>query len=115
MGGWHPPRLSMPHRKSHKKERPVKADVTGELEEGLQALDEAVAQEPPRKAAAPPPPPPEPEPVLQPAEDEVRESLMDRRVRRVLELSREGRSVTAIAEELQMGQDEVKLILDLNQ
>jgi hypothetical protein len=113
IGGWRPPRLSLPHVKFKRKERPAKVDVAEELEEGLQALEEAVAQEPPRKAA-PAAPPPEPEPVLQ-AEDEVKESLMDRRVRRVLELSREGRTVTAIAEELQMGQDEVKLILDLNQ
>ena len=40
---------------------------------------------------------------------------MDRRVRRVLELNKEGRSIQAIAQELEMGQDEVKLILDLNQ
>jgi len=117
-GGWHPPRLTLPRLKFKLKERPTtKKDVAEELEEGLEALDEAVAQEPPR-SAAPAAPPPEPEPVPEPvlqAEDEVKESLMDRRVRRVLELSREGRTVTAIAEELQMGQDEVKLILDLNQ
>lgn len=112
LGGTRPPRLRMPKRK--KKQRAK--NIESELEEDLQALDDAVAQEPLRKDAPLPPPEPElvPEPVME-AEQEVRESVMDRRVRRVLELSREGRSVTDIAEELQMGQDEVKLILDLNQ
>jgi hypothetical protein len=40
---------------------------------------------------------------------------MDRRVRRVLELNKEGKNIQTIAQELEMGQDEVKLILDLNQ
>ncbi|HEY3295767.1 MAG TPA: hypothetical protein VGL38_10030 [bacterium] len=116
-GGIRPPRLRMPKLPQRKK-KPQSQDMETELSDDLQALEEAVAQEPPRKAAPAAPPPPEreliPEPVLE-EEQEVRESLMDRRVRRVLELNREGRSVTDIAEELQMGQDEVKLILDLNQ
>jgi hypothetical protein len=45
---------------------------------------------------------------------ESQESLMDRRVRRVLDLSQQGKSAAEIAEELEMAQDEVKLILDLN-
>jgi hypothetical protein len=48
-------------------------------------------------------------------EDEIKETLMDRRVRRVLELSKQGHNIQSIAQELEMGQDEVKLILDLNQ
>jgi len=106
---FHLPRIRLPKRK------PKEADLSEELAQGMEALDEAVKEEPPRKAAktaAPPAPEPEPEPVD--AEKELRESVMDRRVRRVLELSGEGRTVASIAEELQMGQDEVKLILDLN-
>jgi hypothetical protein len=113
-GGIHPPRLNLhlPKFKKRVRAKPLESELVDDLE----ALDSAVAQEPHRQAAPPPPPAPElvPEPVME-EEKEVRESLMDRRVRRVLELSREGRSVTDIAEELQMGQDEVKLILDLNQ
>jgi hypothetical protein len=48
-------------------------------------------------------------------EDIIKESLMDRRVRRVLELHKAGSDIASIAKELEMGQDEVKLILDLNQ
>jgi hypothetical protein len=104
-----PPKV--PREKKQKKAK----EPHKELEEGLDALEDAVRQEPARaSASAPPEPDPVPEPVLE-VEGEVRESLMDRRVRRVLELSKEGRSITDIAEELQMGQDEVKLILDLNQ
>ncbi len=47
-------------------------------------------------------------------EDAMKESLMDRRVKRVLELSAESKSLAEIAQELDMGQDEVKLILDLH-
>jgi hypothetical protein len=104
-----------PREKKHKKVK----DRSRELEQDLQVLEEAVSQEPPvqpKKAPAPPKPAPEPEPELVlDNENEMKESLMDRRVRRVLELSRQGATVAAIAEELQMGQDEVKLILDLNQ
>jgi len=45
----------------------------------------------------------------------VRDSATERRAKRVAELSSEGKTVADIAEELQMSQDEVKLILDLNQ
>jgi chemotaxis protein histidine kinase CheA len=48
------------------------------------------------------------------AEVMMKESLMDRRVKRVLELSAQKRNIADIAKELDMGQDEVKLILDLN-
>jgi hypothetical protein len=99
-----------PRRKKEKKPR----DLADEIERDLETLDVAVEQEPPRQSAAPEPEP-DPVPVEIEPEDELRETVMDRRVTRVLELSREGRTVAAIAEELQMGQDEVKLILDLNQ
>jgi hypothetical protein len=120
----HMPHLRLPKisLKLKHKPRPAKDEVSSELESDIQALDEAIKREPARTAAAAPPPPapaPEPEPEPEPVEavdmeKEARESLMDRRVRRVLELSQDGRSVAEIAEELQMGQDEVKLILDLN-
>jgi hypothetical protein len=148
------------HLRRSRAEEQVAAQQQVELEQGIDALDQAVAAEPPRKAKsesksvpAPAPavaeaggtplmssagssapvetPPPRssrtaaepaavaPTPVMPPqvadVEQEMKESLMDRRVRRVLELNKEGRSIAAIAEELQMGQDEVKLILDLNQ
>ncbi len=114
------PSVKLPERKPSvkAKERAAKKLHT-ELATDLETLDKAVSAEPPRAAkpvapVAPPEPDPVPEPVLD-GEQEMKESLMDRRVRRVLELNREGRSISAIAEELQMGQDEVKLILDLNQ
>ena len=99
-----------PRRKKEKKPR----DLANEIERDLETLDEAVDQEPPRQSAAAEPEA-VPVQVESEAENELRETVMDRRVTRVLELSRDGRSVAAIAEELQMGQDEVKLILDLNQ
>ncbi|MBU0509507.1 hypothetical protein KKH27_11820 [bacterium] len=110
------PKLSLPKRKP-KESAP---DISEELEADMNALETAVKEEPPRalpKEAPKPAPEPEPELVEQPvpdAEKEAKDSLMDRRVRRVLELNKEGRSISDIAEELQMGQDEVKLILDLN-
>ncbi len=108
------PRLKLRLPKRQPKPVSEPDDLSDELEEDLSLLDSAVKQEPKRtKAAAPP----EPEPVMDEvpdAEKEAKDSLMDRRVRRVLELNKEGRSVSDIAEELEMGQDEVKLILDLN-
>ncbi|MFZ5434401.1 MAG: DUF6115 domain-containing protein [Calditrichota bacterium] len=108
------PRLKLRLPKRQPKPVSEPGDLSDELEEDLSLLDSAVKQEPKRtKAAAPP----EPEPVMDEvpdAEKEAKDSLMDRRVRRVLELNKEGRSVSDIAEELEMGQDEVKLILDLN-
>lgn len=47
-------------------------------------------------------------------ESDMKESLVDRRVKRVLELHAQKRSLADIAQELDMGQDEVKLIIDLN-
>lgn len=103
-----PPRSPRP--KKQKKQKKIR-ELADELESHLDALEDAIEQEPPRKREAAPEPPVEsPEP-----EGELAETMMDRRVSRVLELSKDGRSVAAIAEELQMGQDEVKLILDLNQ
>jgi hypothetical protein len=120
-------KVKEPKIKSPKLKKPKrKKDLPAELAADLDALDQAAGEEPPVEPSAPAEPPKskkrsEPEPlsdVLPPeaelAEKEVRESLMDRRVRRVLELTRQGATVSAIAEELQMGQDEVRLILDLN-
>jgi len=96
---------------------PVVEELSQELAQDLDALDQAVTEEPPRQTQEPEPlSEPEAEAVPVPdQESEMAETLMDRRVRRVLELSREGRGVGDIAEELQMGIDEVRLILDLNQ
>lgn len=47
-------------------------------------------------------------------ETEMKDSLMDRRVKRVLELHAQSRTLADIAQDLDMGQDEVKLIIDLN-
>jgi hypothetical protein len=97
-------------RPSRRKKEKTPRDLAEEIASDLDVLDDVVQQEPPRlssetaKAA-----------VESDAEKELRETVVDRRVARVVELSREGRSISAIAEELQMGQDEVKLILDLNQ
>ncbi|MDD5088579.1 MAG: hypothetical protein PHI18_07270 [bacterium] len=110
------PRL--PKLKLETRRKIVESDPTEELEADLHALDTAIAEEPPRRAKSKTPEiEPEDEPVPQQVVDEekeAKETLMDRRVRRVLELNKEGRTVAAIAEELEMNQDEVKLILDLN-
>lgn len=59
--------------------------------------------------------PEEPKPEAPPeAEAQAKDVLMDRRVKRVIELADSGRQIEDIAKELEMGQDEVKLILDLN-
>lgn len=97
-------------------------ELSDELESDLAELEQTVKAE-----AKPRTPDPQAERTKQragtaaeavtaapPEEEEVKESLMDRRVRRVLELSKAGRPVGEIAAELEMGQDEVKLILDLN-
>ena len=99
-----------PRRRKEKKAR----DLAEEIARDLDTLDGALEQESPRESATAESEA-EPVPVESEPESELRESVMDRRVARVLELSREGSNVAAIAEELQMGQDEVKLILDLNQ
>lgn len=99
-----------PRRRKEKKAR----DLAEEIARDLDTLDGALEQESPRESVTAESET-EPVPVESEPESELRESVMDRRVARVLELSREGRNVAAIAEELQMGQDEVKLILDLNQ
>lgn len=112
-------RIPLPRLPKFTWRRKAKTDRSAELSADMEALDDAVAQEPspkPRpKLEAAPPADEELAPVEVPdAEEQAKDSLMDRRVRRVLELTREGRNVADIAEELQMGQDEVKLILDLN-
>lgn len=108
----------MPKLKLERKPKTAAPDPTDELEADLHALDAAVAEEPPRRAKRETAEiEPEDEPVPQEVVDEekeAKETLMDRRVRRVLQLNKEGRTVAAIAEELEMNQDEVKLILDLN-
>jgi hypothetical protein len=99
-----------PRPRKEKTPRDLAEEIAGDLE----ALDEAAQQEP--HAPQEPAPSEESEDTGgSDSEKALRDSVMDRRVARVLELSQEGRSVSAIAEELQMGQDEVKLILDLNQ
>jgi hypothetical protein len=45
----------------------------------------------------------------------VKDSATERRAKRVMELANSGKTVADIAQDLQMSQDEVKLILDLNQ
>jgi hypothetical protein len=112
-GGTRPPKVKEPKPPKPKKEKKPKKkkaekSLEVELEKDMEALEHAVAEEPATKKVAV-------EASSADAEHDAKESLMDRRVRRVLELSQEGRTVAAIAEELQMGQDEVKLILDLNQ
>lgn len=106
-----------------------KGDVAGEdqaneLAKDLDELEKAVEKEKPAKAQATVVPKevveqaehdfPADEPAAAPVESAMKESLMDRRVKRVLELSAEKKSLAEIAQELDMGQDEVKLILDLN-
>ncbi|MBU1638461.1 hypothetical protein KKC97_12420 [bacterium] len=95
--------------------------VAKELEKDLDTLDSAVEQEP--KTEETEAPVPEPEPVTEaeaggeaavPADEEVKETAMERRVKRVLELSKSGTDIESIAKQLEMSQDEVKLILDLN-
>lgn len=111
------PRLTLPRLPKLSLKRKSKADRSAELSADMAALDEAVALEPPPKPREKPAAKPEEEslPVEVPdAVEEAKDSLMDRRVRRVLELTSEGRTIADIAEELHMGQDEVKLILDLN-
>ncbi|MBU1707793.1 hypothetical protein KKB28_07760 [bacterium] len=66
------------------------------------------AQPAPKKPAAEAP---LPEPVEVEA---LKESAAERRAKRVVELSKQGKSVSDIAQELEMSQDEIKLILDLN-
>ncbi len=44
----------------------------------------------------------------------LKESAAERRAKRVVELSKQGKSIADIAQELEMSQDEIKLILDLN-
>jgi hypothetical protein len=100
----------LPRRRKEKTPR----DLAEEIANDLDVLDDVVLQEPTRapadslassEAAD--------ATVDSDAEKELRDTVKDRRVARVLELSHEGRSISAIAEELQMGQDEVRLILDL--
>ncbi|MCX6601419.1 MAG: hypothetical protein NT025_07640 [bacterium] len=99
-----------PRRRKEKTPR----DLAEEIANDLDVLDDVVLQEPPRAPAEPVTSPEAAEAAVESdAEKELRDTVRDRRVARVLELSREGRSISAIAEELQMGQDEIKLILDL--
>jgi hypothetical protein len=110
---WHLPKLRWPRFKriAHLKDR------SEELQDDMKVLDEAVEQEPVRRkkeSSAEPEEPEIPVEVEAGSEQEIRETLMDRRVKRVLELSASGRTVVEIADEMQMGQDEIKLILDLN-
>lgn len=130
------PGLKLPKLKFGKKDK--SKDAAEELEDDIASLDRAVASEkkitpkPPKEEPKKPEPPkdvkeepkaapaPEPatpaelEPVTENVEAAMKESLMDRRVKRVLELSAEKKSLAEIAQELDMGQDEVKLIIDLN-
>ncbi|MBL0061204.1 MAG: hypothetical protein IPP40_06905 [bacterium] len=106
-------------------------DKAEELSEDLNKLDRAVASEKhktnlkpqPKQAAFKAEVPAEivkdaeedfPEDTKENLETDMKESLMDRRVKRVMELNSQNRSLADIAKELDMGQDEVKLIIDLN-
>lgn len=119
------PTLKLPKRAK----KAVETDPVHELAKDLADLNKAVAQERPAK----PPLTPGgaktvvPKEVVEEAEQDfpddeqpatveaaMKESLMDRRVKRVLELSGQNKTLAEIAQELDMGQDEVKLILDLN-
>ncbi len=113
--------MKLPYNLKHRPEEA--SDAATELAEDIDALDRAVASEHPlgtTKQSVP-------ESMTHGANQEVaeeeqpasveaamKESLMDRRVKRVLELSGQNRSLAEIAQELDMGQDEVKLIIDLN-
>jgi hypothetical protein len=110
---WHLPRMRWPKFKRAARLK----DRSGELQDDLKTLDEAIEQEPVRRKEKEPAEAQEPETLVEVeagSEQEIRETLMDRRVKRVLELSASGRTVVEIADEMQMGQDEIKLILDLN-
>ncbi len=106
-------------------------DKVEELADDLDKLDRAVASEKHKTNLKPQPKPAAfkaevpaevvkvaeedfPEDTKENPETDMKESLMDRRVKRVLELSAQNRSLADIAKELDMGQDEVKLIIDLN-
>ncbi|MCB1059349.1 MAG: hypothetical protein KDB65_03885 [Calditrichaeota bacterium] len=122
------PALKLFKRNSEKKDK--KKDKADELEDDLESLDRAIAsekksdpkpskdkpksQEPPKDEKEESKTEDAPEPAAETVEAAMKESLMDRRVKRVLELSAEKKSLAEIAQELDMGQDEVKLILDLN-
>lgn len=93
--------------------------VAEEIERDIDTLKNAVDQEPKAEKVEVP----EPEPVVAAeagaeeevsADEEVKETAMERRVKRVLELSKDGSDIENIAKQLEMSQDEVKLILDLN-
>jgi hypothetical protein len=109
----------LPHKAASPRE------LSEELETNLAELEQTVKAEatPASRAQAPAPEKVKSRAVAEtqaaapapaPEEEEVKESLMDRRVRRVLELNKQNRPIAEIAAELEMGQDEVKLILDLN-
>lgn len=116
-------KLKFPTLKLPKREKKAAADPVHELAKDLAELNKAVAQERPAKPTTPV----VPKAVVEEAEHDfpddeqaatveaaMKESLMDRRVKRVLELSGQNKTLAEIAQELDMGQDEVKLILDLN-
>ncbi len=119
------PKLKLPKREK----KVIEPDPVHELAKDLAELNKAVAQERPAKAPLTPGGAKTviPKEVVEEAEKDfpddeqpatveaaMKESLMDRRVKRVLELSGQNKSLAEIAQELDMGQDEVKLILDLN-
>ncbi len=106
-------------------------DKVEELAKDLDKLDRAVASEKHKTNLKPQPKPAAfkaevpaeivkdaeedfPEDTKENPETDMKESLMDRRVKRVMELNSQNRSLADIAKELDMGQDEVKLIIDLN-
>lgn len=90
-------------------------ELSDEIQSDLAALKAKVSETaPPKAVAVQPVMAVTPEPELMDKTEESQESLMDRRVRRVLDLSQQGKTVAEIAESLEMAQDEVKLILDLN-
>lgn len=113
--------MKLPYNPKHRPEEAV--DPASELADDIDALERAVASEHPLESTKPSVAEglrqganQEVAEELQPASVEaaMKESLMDRRVKRVLELSGQNKSLAEIAQELDMGQDEVKLIIDLN-
>ena len=112
-----------PKAKKEKTEAVAEEPEAEQLEQDMDSLESAVELEPqtePEEDLVP-----EPEPVIEaeegaeaeaeaPADEELKETAMERRVKRVLDLSKGGADIESIAKQLEMSQDEVKLILDLN-
>ncbi len=98
--------------------RKLEASVTEDLEKlqkTVKSPESAAASATPPVPAAKPRPQPEAAGQVPVPVEAATESPADSRVRQVLDQHRSGRDVQAIAQNLEMSQDEVKLIIDLNQ